>query len=83
MRAADEDRTGLYLQPSYRFNERWATFYRYDLLNVNGDGEKQEHTLGLNYRPLTDVSLKLEYFHSRQPQDANSNGVAASVAIKF
>ena len=83
MRAAEEDRTGFYLQPSYRFNERWTTFYRYDLLNINGEGEKQEHTIGLNYRPITDISLKLEFFYSSQPQDEDFNGVAASVAIRF
>jgi hypothetical protein len=90
LRGGEESRTGFYLQPSYRFNERWATFYRYDFLDVDPDfwdvnpvGKKQEHTIGVNYRPITDVSLKLEYFYSSQSEDGDFSGVAASVAIRF
>ena len=54
---AEHDRSGFYIQPSYRFNEKWATFYRYDLLSIEHDGEAQEHTLGVNFRPIPDISL--------------------------
>ncbi len=83
MRDAEEDRTGFYLQPSYRFNEKWATFYRYDLLDVQHTGETQEHSVGVNFRPIPDISLKLEYFHSRRSYDEDASGVATSVAIHF
>lgn len=82
-RNADEDRTGFYFQPSYRFNEKWATFYRYDILDVHGLGEHQEHTIGFNFRPIPSVSLKLEYFHSIRSYDDDFNGVATSIAIAF
>lgn len=82
-RDAEEDRTGFYFQPSYRFNEQWATFYRYDLLQIEHLGTSQEHTLGINYRPIPEVSLKLEYFRSVRSFDEDSNGVAASIAISF
>ncbi|MFQ5458488.1 MAG: hypothetical protein ACE5FC_08575 [Myxococcota bacterium] len=83
MRDAEKDRTGFYLQPSYRFNEKWATFYRYDLLFVRHVDETQEHTLGLNFRPIPDVSLKLEYFYSRHSRGEDFSGVATSLAIRF
>lgn len=91
MRKAEEDRSGFYLQPSYRINEQWTTFYRYDLLNtfrhdmfdIARKGEHQEHRLGVNYHPITNISLKLEYIYGRAPEDGNYNGAAASVAIKF
>lgn len=83
MRNAEEDRTGAYLQPSYRFNEQWTAFYRYDLLNIAGTGERQEHRLGVNYRPITPISLKLEYFYAREPRDDSFSGVDASIAIRF
>jgi len=77
MRDSEQDRAGVYLQPSYRFNPRWAAFYRYDLLHVVGDEETQEHTVGVNYRPIPDVSMKLEYFYSRHSDDEDFSGVVA------
>ncbi len=82
-RESDGDRTGLYFQPSYRFSDKWAMFYRYDLLDDDETGEQQEHTLGVNYRPIPEVSFKLEYFHANRSTDEDSSGVAASVAVSF
>lgn len=52
-------------------------------MNINHEGEIQEHTLGVNFRPIPDISLKLEYFYSRHSIGEDAGGVAASVAIKF
>ncbi|MFQ5501110.1 MAG: hypothetical protein ACE5EQ_02290 [Phycisphaerae bacterium] len=82
-RDAEEDRTGFYFQPSYRYNEKWAAFYRYDMLHIEHLGTTQEHSVGVNYRPIPEVSLKLEYFRSVLSFDEDSNGVAASIAISF
>ncbi len=82
-RDAEQDAAGFYMQLAYRFNEKWATFYRYDLLNQQHEGETQEHTAGVNFRPIPDVSLKLEYFYSRHSADEDYSGVAASLAIHF
>ncbi len=59
-----EHRVGLYVQPSYRFLERWAAFYRYDLLRLEDVDRIEEHTIGINFRPIPDVSLKVEVFRS-------------------
>ncbi len=83
MRDSAISRSGFFAQPSYRFNDEWATFYRYDLFDTDGDEEVQEHTLGINYRPIPEISLKLEYFYSIHSDDEDFNGVATSIAIAF
>ena len=77
------DRAGFFAQPSYRFNDKWATFFRYDLFNTDRVEEVQEYTLGFNYRPIPEVSFKLEYFYSMHSQDEDYNGIAASIAMAF
>ncbi len=80
---AEEDRAGFYLQPSYRFDEKWATFYRYDLLTIEHQGETQEHTLGVNFRPIPEISLKLEYIRSLHSNGEDYNATMASIAVAF
>lgn len=80
-RNAEEDRTGFYLQPGYRFGKQWAGFYRFDRFDIENGDEAREHTLGIRFRPIPEVSLKLEYFRSNRLLLENHNGVAASIAI--
>lgn len=83
-RSAKEDRLGLYIQPSYRFNEKWAAYGRYDLLDIAGGRvETKELTVGVNFRPLSAVSLKLEGFHSRPANIDGYFGLAGSFVVGF
>ncbi len=82
------DTVGAYLQAAYRLSDKWHGFYRYDYLDFN-DGiptprDETRHTVGANFRPRPNVSLKLELFHSEpeNPRDAY-DGVAASVVFNF
>ena len=82
------DTVGAYLQAAYRLSAKWHGFYRYDYLDFN-DGiptprDETRHTVGANFRPRPNVSLKLELFHSEpeNPRDPY-DGVAASVVFNF
>jgi hypothetical protein len=83
-RRAVEDRSGVYVQPSYRFTDRLTTFYRYDRLAVGLAGATEANTVGINVRPIPPVSLKFEYFRTRKAQSRTLfNGIASSLAVAF
>ncbi len=84
----DGESLGFYIQPSYRITPQWHVFYRYDYLNLDNSGQtpfdESRHTLGTTYRPLPNISLKLELFHSEPENDRlDFNGVASSVVFNF
>lgn len=84
----DGDTVGAYVQAAYRLTDRWHGFYRYDYLDFN-DGiptprDETRHTVGANFRPRPNVSLKLELFHSQPENPRDSyDGMAASVVFNF
>lgn len=84
----DGETLGLYVQAAWRLSEKWHLFYRYDYLDLNDGGgtlrDESRHTLGANFRPRANVSLKVEAFHS-QPEAwrASYDGVAGSVVLNF
>jgi len=82
-RRAVENRSGVYVQPSYRIGNRLRAFYRYDRLFVDPAGETQANTLGANFRPIPVVSLKLEAFRTKRPASRGFNGIASSFAVAF
>ena len=84
----DGESLGFYVQPSYRITPQWHMFYRYDYLNLDNSGvtpfDETRHTLGVNYRPRPNISLKLELFHSEpEIKGGDFNGVASSVVFNF
>ncbi|MFQ5777353.1 MAG: hypothetical protein ACE5IP_05045 [Terriglobia bacterium] len=82
-RNAVEDRTGLYIQPAYRFT-RWLTaFYRYDLLDIEQGDRAREHSLGLNFKLIPQAFFKLEYFRSDRLIGGDHNGVATSFVVSY
>ncbi|MDQ7088048.1 MAG: hypothetical protein Q9Q13_09420 [Acidobacteriota bacterium] len=82
-RHSAENRSGLYIQPSWRFDNRWATYLRYDRLDVSGSGRRTEYTWGLNFRPQPLVSLKFEIYRAEVPDEPAFFGIAPSVAMAF
>ncbi|MFQ5600070.1 MAG: hypothetical protein ACE5G2_05910 [Candidatus Krumholzibacteriia bacterium] len=82
-RNAEQDRTGLYVQPSYRITDRLAVFSRYDRIDVQQDGLLQAYTLGINFRPIPPVSSKLEYLACQHSVQEDFNGVLASIAVAY
>lgn len=57
-------REGYYLEPAWRLHPGWHAYYRYDWLKFDSRDAanpfNDEHTAGINYRPVAWVSLKLE-----------------------
>lgn len=82
------DTSGYYVQLAYRVAPRWHVFYRYDELDLLGGGpgrlDSRNHTVGVNFRPLANVSLKLEGFRTLlDGDDEEFNGLATSIVYNF
>lgn len=82
------DTFGFYTQLTYGFTSRWHGFYRFDELDLleggSGTFDAHLHTLGLNFRPLPNISLKLEGFRAFPDSDVDAfNGIATSIVYNF
>lgn len=79
---------GYYVQTAYRVSPQLHLFYRYDNLDLDDKRptpwDEERHTIGINYRPKPNISLKLELFQD-EPEGPNDNyaGVASSVVFNF
>ena len=58
-------RTGFYVQPAVRLHDNFLTFYRVEgLVSPRLQHAERRHLAGINYRPFSQVALKLEYYRS-------------------
>ena len=84
---ARSDTEGYYVQAAYQVAPKWHLFYRFDELELfsgDGDFDSDEHTLGVNFRPRANLSLKLEFFHAIfEGRDDTFNGLATSVVYNW
>jgi hypothetical protein len=86
-------RFGYYVEPAFRFNDSWLTFYRVEgLESARVQRAEQRHLAGVNFRPLPQIAFKMEYYRSlpksRSFIDASEirkpyNGVAAAAVFFF
>lgn len=79
---------GYYVQTAYHPVPRWHLFYRYDDLELlhGGSGrlDFRQHTLGANFRPRANISLKIEGFKAFLDGDGDEfNGLATSIVYNF
>lgn len=83
----DGESLGYYIQPSYRISPQWHVFYRFDYLDLDDEGrtpyDEERHTIGVNFRPKPNISLKLEFFHGDPEEQEDFNGLASSVVFNF
>jgi len=79
-----DNKMGYYLQPSIKFAPALRGFYRFDYFNDNSS-KNIRNTLGLNYRPVPPVSLKLEFNQNHMSPTVTDSyyGIATSVAVFF
>ena len=72
----EPDRLGFYTQPIWRFNDQWAVFYRYDLLDSGSRiTESDEHVLGINYLPTSFLRLRAFYILKELKDPDARNGI--------
>jgi len=65
-KSLEQTRTGYYLQPAWRVDEDWITFYRVEQLeSPRIRRAERRHIAGLNYRPYPQIALKGEFFRSQ------------------
>ena len=63
---SSQTRTGYYLQPAWRIDEDWITFYRIEQLESPRIARaERRHIVGLNYRPYPQIALKGELYRSQ------------------
>ncbi len=61
-----QTRTGYYLQPAWRLDEDWISFYRIEQLeSPRIRRAERRHIAGLNYRPYPQIALKGELYRSQ------------------
>lgn len=77
----------------YQFNDRWGVGFRTDWLKGTYDGELSEYTIGLNWKPLRNVSIRPEVrydyysgksdkpFNGGRNRDQFSSGVCGVVSF--
>lgn len=61
--AADADKqSGWYIEPSFRINEHWGVYARYEDIDAARDQDKfTQNEFGFNYWPTDGVVLKVDY----------------------
>jgi len=65
-KSLEQTRTGFYLQPAWRIDEDWITFYRAEQLeSPRIQRAERRHIVGLNYRPYPQIALKGELYRSQ------------------
>lgn len=87
-RLVSTDTMGYYAQLGYQFLPRWHAFYRYDELDLYEYGstplDAHQNTVGVNFRPLPNISLKLELFQAELDRNNESlEGIATAVVYNF
>ena len=60
--AGADDQTGWFIEPSYRINEKWGIYARYEDLDAARAQDKfTQNEFGLNFWPTDGVVLKVDY----------------------
>jgi hypothetical protein len=86
-------RFGYYVQPAVRLQDQWVAFYRIEgLESQRVQRAEQRHLLGINFRPVSQIAVKVEYYRSIALERAfilseegrkSFNGLAAAAAFFF
>jgi hypothetical protein len=94
-KSLEQTRTGYYLQPAWRIDEDWITFYRAEQLeSPRIRRAERRHIVGLNFRPYPQIALKGElyrsqplerdFLHSEEGEEARPfNGFATGAVFFF
>ena len=83
-----DEQTGWYIEPSFRFNNQWGIFARYNIWdNQAGDANDSEYSqidAGVNYWPHEDVVIKLDLQDQDSPVGENEyDGFNIGIGYQF
>nr|ART36628.1 C286 [uncultured bacterium] len=83
-----DEQNGWYVEPSWRLNDRWGVFARYNRWDTaagdSADSAFKQIDVGVNYWLSEQVVLKLDYMDKNGPtSDLDDHGVNAGVGFSF
>ena len=84
----NDEQTGFYIEPSYKFNNKFGIFARYNNYdNTAGskgtNGEKKQWDIGLNYWPVPNVVFKADYQNQDNDNGSDQDGFNLGVGYSF
>jgi hypothetical protein len=83
---ADEQK-GFYIEPSYRFSEKFGIFARYNqwdnAAGDSADSEEKQYDFGVNYWPHPDVVLKADIQQQDNDSKKNDNGFNLGIGFQY
>ena len=94
-KSLEQTRTGYYVQPAYRIDEDWITFYRLEQLESPRIlRAERRHLAGVNYRPYPQIAFKgelyrsmpleREFIHAEEDEERKPfNGIALAAVFFF
>ena len=84
-----DEQTGWYVEPSFRINDKWGVFARYNTWdNQAGNGTDTEYSqldVGFNFWPHPDVVIKVDYQDQSVPPGSTKelDGINIGVGYQF
>jgi hypothetical protein len=82
-----DEQVGWYVEPSFRINEQWGVFTRYNKWDnqagISGNTQKQQTNFGVNYWLDPDVVLKADIQAQDNDDGRNQNGFNLGVGYQF
>jgi len=89
--AGADQQKGFYVEPSYRFSEKFGAFARFNQWDNKAgsnsgaakDSEKEQWDFGVNYWPHEDVVIKADYQYQNNDNGEDQNGLNIGLGYQF
>ena len=85
--AGADQQDGYYVEPSYRFNEKWGAFARFETYDNKAgnstDTEVDARSIGFNYWIDPTVVAKFDYVDQSKANDQDQDGINIGIGYSF
>ena len=82
-----DKQNGYYLEPAYRFNDKWRAFVRYETYDNNDGGstdtEVEARSIGFNYWIDPTVVAKFDYVDQSKANNGDKDGINIGIGYSF
>ncbi|MAS00217.1 MAG: porin [Nitrosomonadales bacterium] len=82
-----DKQNGWYVEPSWRFNDKWGAFARYETYDNNDGGstdtEVDQRSIGFNYWIDPTVVAKFDYVDQEKTNDGGQDGINIGLGYSF